>query len=224
MISLRGDSGFASPEIYDLAETPAHSYAIRLKMNSILKSPAADVEVDLDQLTMNNNVDYAVCYSEFMNKAGSLKYAGRVICKVEKPTNQMTYLYTFIVTNMELKPEDILRFYCNHSRMDNFIKESKSGFYFSCMSSHAMVVNACRLMICMLAYNLFNWFKRLVLPGHLRKIQIETFRLKLIRIATRVIRSSKYRGFWFCSKCPYQKEFHEILQNIKDLQISGQAA
>lgn len=87
-----------------------------------------------------------------------------------------------------------------------------------------MVVNAGRRMICMLAYNLFNWFKRLVLSGHLRKIQIETFRLKLIRIATRVIRSSRYRGFRFCSSCPYQREFHEILQNIKDLQISGQAA
>jgi len=42
-------------------------------------------------------------------------------------------------------------------------------------------------MICMLAYNLFNWFKRLVLPKHFQKMQIETFRLKLIKIAARVI-------------------------------------
>ena len=133
-------------------------------------------------------------------------------------------MYTFIVTNMDLMPEDIVRFYCNRGRMENFIKESKNGFDFSCMSSHSMAVNAGRLMICMLAYNLFNWFKRLVLPKHLQKMQIETFRLKLIKIATRVIRSARYRGFRFCSSCPYKKEFREILINIQQLQISEPAA
>ena len=219
VISLRGDSGFAAPEIYDLAETHACRYAIRLKMNSTLKSLAADIEADLDRLTKDNKVDYAVCHGDFMYKASSWKYARRVVCKVEKPTDQMTYMYTFVVTNMDLDPEDIIRFYCNRGRMENFIKESKNGFDFSCMSSHAMVVNAGRLMICMLAYNLFNWFKRLVLPKHFQKMQIETFRLKLIKIAARVIRSARYRSFRFCSSCPYKDEFREIQRNIQQLQI-----
>ena len=92
------------------------------------------------------------------------------------------------------------------------------------MSSHSMVVNAGRLMICMLAYNLFNWFKRLVLPKHFQKMQIETFRLKLIKIAVRMIRSSRYRSFRFCSSCPYKAEFREILLNIQQLQIPELAA
>lgn len=224
MISLRGDSGFAMPGIYDLAETNGCSYAIRLKMNSTLRSLAADTEADLDELTKQNKVDYAASYGEFLYQAGSWKYGRRVICKVEKPTNQMTYLYTFIVTNLDLAPEEIIRFYCNRGRMENFIKESKNGFDFSCMSSHSMVVNAGRLMICMLAYNLFNWFKRLALPKHLQKMQIGTFRLKLIKIAARVIRSARYRGFRFCSSCPYQKEFREILRNIQRLRIPELAA
>ena len=125
---------------------------------------------------------------------------------------------------MDLTPEDIIRFYCNSGRMENFIKESKNGFDFSCMSSHAMAVNAGRLMICMLAYNLFNWFKRLVLPKHFQKMQIETFRLKLVKIATRAIRSARYRTFRFCSSCPYKDEFREILLNIQQLQIPEPAA
>ncbi len=224
MISLRGDSGFALPQIYDLAETHGCSYAIRLKMNGTLRALAAEAEADLNETTKYNKVDYAVSYGEFMYQAGSWKYARRVVCKVEKPKDQMTYLYTFIVTNMDLSPEDTIRFYCNRGRMENFIKESKNGFDFSCMSSHKMAVNAGRLMICMLAYNLFNWFKRLVLPRHLQKMQIDTFRLKLIKIATRVIRSSRYRGFRFCSSCPYQEEFREILRNIQRLRIPELAA
>ena len=124
MISLRGDSGFAAPEIYDLAETHACSYAIRLKMNSTLRSLASDVAAVLDDLTKYNKVDYTVCYGEFVNKAGSWKYERRVVCKVEKPADQMTYMYTFIVTNMNLAQEDIIRFYCNRGRMENFLKES----------------------------------------------------------------------------------------------------
>lgn len=224
MVSLRGDSGFAIPEIYDLAETRGCSYAIRLKMNSSLKALAADIEAELDEMTRENKVDYAAAYGEFMYRAGSWKYERRVICKVEKPTDQMTYLYTFIVTNMDLGPEDIIRFYRNRGRMENFIKESKNGFDFSCMSSHRMAVNAGRLMICMLAYNLFNWFKRLVLPKHLQKMQIETFRLKLIKIAVRVIRSARYLGFRFCSSCPYQWEFWKILRNIQRLRVPEMAA
>ena len=67
-------------------------------------------------------------------------------------------------------------------------------------------------------------FKRLVLPKHFQKMQIETFRLKLIKIAARVIRSSRYRSFRFCSSCPYKDEFREILLNIQQLQIPELAA
>ena len=55
---------------------------------------------ELDEITRNNKVDYAVVYGEFMYKAGPWPYGRRVVCKVEKPENQMVYMYTFIVTNM----------------------------------------------------------------------------------------------------------------------------
>ena len=58
---------------------------------------------ELDEITRNNKVDYAVVYGEFMYKAGPWPYERRVVCKVEKPENQMVYMYTFIATkNMRL--------------------------------------------------------------------------------------------------------------------------
>lgn len=56
--------------------------------------------------------DYAVAYGEFMYKAGSWPYERRVVCKVEKPENQMVYMYTFVVTNMDSSPEYLIKFYC----------------------------------------------------------------------------------------------------------------
>ena len=55
--------------------------------------------------------------------------------KVEKSENQMVYMYTFIVTNMDSSPEYRIKFYCKRGMMENFIKESKSDFDFASVSS-----------------------------------------------------------------------------------------
>jgi len=62
--------------------------------------------------------------------------------------------------------------------MENFIKEGKSGFHFVAASSHSKVVNANRMRLHMLAYNLFNWFRRLAFPTDMRKQQVDTICLK----------------------------------------------
>ena len=71
----------------------------------------------------------------------------------------------------------------------------------------------------MLAYNLFNWFRRLVLPVNMRKQQVDTIRLKLIKIAARAIHSARAVTFKLCSSCPYKKEFYITLENIQQLDV-----
>jgi len=214
---LRGDSGFASPDLYNQCETNGTSYAIRLKENSVLRHLADHLDAELTDLTKDNLTDYAVVYGEFYYQAGSWDYPRRVACKVEKHSNQIFRMHTFIVTNMDLEPEQVIRFYCNRGRMENFIKEGKLGFDFGAVSSRSEIVNANRLQIHALAYNIFNWFRRLVLPEEMRKNLIDTVRLKLLKIAVRVVRSARYITFKLCSSCPYKREFFEILENIRRL-------
>ena len=92
--------------------------------------------------------------------------------------------------------------------MENFIKESKSGFDFSAVSSHNRIVNANRVQVHALAYNIFNWFRRLVLSAKMRKQRIDTVRLKLLKIATKVVHSARYITFKLWSSCPYKEEFY----------------
>ena len=70
-ILLRGDSGFATPDLYRQCEENGTSYVIRLKENSILREKASHLVDKLDEITRNNKVDYAKVYGEFMYKAGS---------------------------------------------------------------------------------------------------------------------------------------------------------
>lgn len=215
---LRGDSGFATNELYSLCETHGTHYAIRLKDNSALRRLAKDLDSELLDLTREDIVSYAVVYGEFLYKAGSWEYPRRVVCKIEKPYGQMIHLSTFVVTNMDSSSEDIIRFYCKRGQMENFIKECKSGFDMEYVSSSSQIVNANRVQIHALAYNLFNWFRRLVLPEKLKKDRINTFRLKLLKIAARIIRTARYIVFKLCSSCPFQSEFYETLRNIQRFQ------
>ncbi len=215
---LRGDSGFATPELYSICETNGTNYAIRLKENRILRNKASHLVDELNEITKNNMIDYAVVYGEFEYQANSWEYPRRVVVKVEKPANQMVPMYTFVVTNMDSSPKKLIKFYCKRGLMENFIKEAKNGFDFAAVSSRDKIVNANRLQIHAFAYNIFNWFRRIVLAAKLRKQQIDTIRLKLLKIATRVIHSARYITFKLCSSCAYKNEFYETLYNIRQIQ------
>ncbi len=99
---LRGDSGFASPDLYEACEENDCLYAIRLKQNSTLVKMAADADEALTRATRRNPIDYAVEYGEFEYQAGSWKHPRRVVFKVEKPANQFVPLYPFLVTTMTM--------------------------------------------------------------------------------------------------------------------------
>lgn len=216
---LRADSGFAKPALYEQCESNGISYAIRLKENNNLRKLAENLEDELSEITAENTVDYAVVYGEFTYQANSWAYPRKVVCKIEKPMNQFTHLYTFIVTNINAPAEKIIRFYCKRGAMENFIKECKNGFDFNAVSSSSMIVNSNRLQIRALTYNIFNWFKRLVLPESMKHQQVDTIRLKLIKIAAKVVHSARYVTFKLCSSCPYKDEFYATLHNIRKLKI-----
>lgn len=152
-----------------------------------------------------------------MYQANTWDYPRRVVFRIEKPYGTITHNYTFVVTNMDSSPEEIVKFYCGRGNMENFIKECKSGFDFAAVSSHSMTVNANRLRIHALAYNIFNWFRRLTLPKSMKKQRIDTIRLKLLKIAARIVYSARYVTFKLCSSCPYKQEFLDTLSNIRQL-------
>lgn len=68
-------------------------------------------------------------------------------------------------------------------------------------------------------YLIFDWFRRLALSANMRKQRIDTICLKLLKIAAKAVRSTRYITFKLCSSCPYKNEFYEPLSNISRLQM-----
>ena len=88
-ILLRGDSGFATPDLYKQCEKNGTSYVIRLKENGILRGKASHLVDELDEITGNNKVDHAVVYGEFMYKAASWHLQFGYDCLRKQNQNQI---------------------------------------------------------------------------------------------------------------------------------------
>ncbi len=103
--------------------------------------------------------------------------------------------------------------------MENYIKESKNGFHLDRMSSHHFACNEVRMMLSLLAYNLTNWLRTLCFPKEQKNMQIQTIRTRIIKVASKLVRSGRSLYFKLASSFVYATFFWDVLQRIQRLQI-----
>ena len=217
---LRGDSGFADNKIYTQCETNGCYYAIRLKENNILKQHASHLLAEVNRLASTATGSVAL-YDDFYYQAGSWAYPRRVVCKVEKKQGELFAEHTFVVTNMDQPAKRLIKLYCKRGLMENYIKEFKNSFCMS-MSNRQMKINQNLLLICQIAYNLFNWMKRLTLDAKMGKGQADGIRLRLLKVAGKVVRHGRRTWLELCSCFPYRRQLEEALRKV-DLLAHGLA-
>jgi hypothetical protein len=88
-ILVRGYSGFASPELYDLIEAQKKHYITRLKSNARLQSMAQVIaDEKLDSTRMDKRQVY---YAEFQYQSRSWDEPRRVVVKMEKPAGELLF-------------------------------------------------------------------------------------------------------------------------------------
>ncbi|NCU19107.1 IS1380 family transposase, partial [Pallidibacillus pasinlerensis] len=214
---LRGDSGFAVPALYDLCEDESVYYVIRLKSNAILQRMADELHPATEIFDVTKSEHY---YEEIEYQAKSWSKARKVIVQSVRPAGELFFTHSFFVTNFELaSPEAIVRAYQKRGTMENYIKEAKNGFYFDHMNSHAFQVNEVKMILTLLAYNLTNWLRTLCFPEGQKTMQIDTIRTRLIKVASKVVKSGRSLYFKLSSSFVYQKFFWDVLNRIQKLQL-----
>lgn len=137
-----------------------------------------------------------------------------------RPAGELFFTHSFFVTNFEwASPQDIVRGYQKRGTMENYIKEAKNGFYFDKMNSHSYMVNEVKMMLTLLGYNLTNWLRTLCFPEGQKTMQIDTIRTRIIKVASRLVKSGRSFHFKLSSSFVYQKFFWNVLGQIQKLQI-----
>lgn len=215
---VRGDSGFAVPALYELCEKESVYYVIRLKSNTTLQRIAEEYHPS----SMISDVTKTECYyEETIYQAKSWLKPRKVIIKSVRPAGELFFIHSFFITNLidAFSPKDIVLAYQKRGTMENYIKEAKNGFKLDKMNSHSFQVSEVKMMLGLLAYNLTNWLRTLCFPKEQKNMQIDTIRTRIIKVASKLVKSGRSLYFKLSSSFVYQEFFWKVLSRIQTLQI-----
>ena len=215
---VRGDSGFAVPDLYELCEKESVYYIIRLKSNAKLKVLAEELHPTHEIRDVSVTESYV---EESIYQAATWSTPRRVIIQSTRPAGELFFSHAFFVTNLSdtFSPKAIVTSYQKRGTMENFIKEAKDGFGFDQMKSHDYIVNEARMMISLLAYNFTNWLRTLSFPPVAKGIQIQTIRTQLIKVASKFVKSGRSLHFKLSSSFVYTCFFWDVLTRVQQLQF-----
>ena len=189
-------------------------YAIRLPSNDILQKL---IEHLLTRPVGRPPRRPIVLYEDFKYQATSWNKPRRVVAKVEWHQGELFPRVGFIVTNMSASAKGVVRFYNGKGTAEQWIKEGKYALNWTRLSCKNFVANQVRLSLFVLAYNLGNFLKRLVLPREIKHWSLRTLLNKLIMIGAKVVRHSRYVTFQMAEVAVSRNLFAEILLRIKRL-------
>ena len=159
-VAFRADAAFARPAIYEGLEHRDVAYAIRMPANKNLELAVEEI---LFRPPGRPSCKPVVRYKSFRYQAKSWTTPRRLVAKVEHHRGELFPRVGFIVTNMALPSRSVVRFYNKRGTAEQWIKEGKQATHWTRLSCHRFRANEVRLQLSVLAYNLGNLWRRLVL-------------------------------------------------------------
>ncbi|XJS10895.1 IS1380 family transposase [Aerococcaceae bacterium WGS1372] len=213
-ILVRGDSGFATPDIYDLCELYENHYVIRLKANRNLYRLAEEfVFYDNDHPWDEKEV----YYHSVLYQAASWTKSRRVCIRSTREVSELLFKHSFIVTNFSenISAKRVFETYNKRGTMENYIKEAKNSFFFDKTDSPEFLENEARMMISLLSYNLVNFLRTICFEPKLKGLQVNTIRLRLFKVAGKLVTTARQIYLKLSSSHVYQREFYAVFRQIQ---------
>ena len=213
-ILVRGDSGFATPDIYELCEAHDSDYVIRLKCNRNLARLAEELVYYDDNHPWDEREIY---YHSVPYQAASWTKSRRVCIRSTREAGELLFNHVFIVTSFSknISPKRVFETYNKRGTMENYIKEAKNSFYFDKTDSPRFIENHARMMISVLAYNIINFLRTICFDNKWQGSQIDTIRLRLFKVAGKLISTARKTYLKLSSSHVYQAEFYNIFRRIQ---------
>jgi hypothetical protein len=213
-IILRGDSGFCRWRLMRWCDRHDVSYVLGLARNRVLERLAKPfmraAEARFTRTGRKQRRFHAVRYA-----AETWDRRRRVIVKAERLRQGPNV--RFVVTNL-LAPTGRQIYdgiYTARGDMENRIKEQQRGLFADRTSCRKFLANQFRVLLASAAYVLIEHIRRTALAGtELGRAQVTTLRLKLFKIAGRVITSVRRVVFHLSSGCPYQHLFRHTVERL----------
>jgi hypothetical protein len=214
LILFRADAGFAVPALYSyLEDQPETRYVIGFITNNRVLVKTAPLLLKAQRQYQETGKKQRF-FTSFSYQAESWTKPRRIIAKVE-----YTHLganQRFVITNLSRKPQFVYDdIYVLRGDVENRIKELKLDIKADRLSCHRFLANQFRLLLHTAAYCLF-WLLRHHLQGtELATAQVNTLRLKLLKIGARIRETSRRIWVHLASGYPYRDLLAGLLQKLR---------
>ena len=126
----------------------------------------------------------------------------------------------FIVTNLSYPTIGIVRFYNGRGTAEQWIKEGKYALNWTRLSCHKFVANQVRLGLFIMAYNLGNFLRRLVLPESMKHWSLTSLQTRMIKTGGRLVRHARRLVFQLAEVLVSREMLCGILERIGRLRLA----
>ena len=210
-ITLRGDGHYGRPEVMDFCEANGISFVFGLAGNGAL---ARAVEIAADDIRTRRALKQAPVlrgYAQTRYQAKSWSKARRACARIEATTLGLDI--RFVVTNLVAGSAEHIydTLYCARGQAENLIKMHKSQLASDRTSCRAPLANQMRLILHTAAYWLMLKVRDAIPKAHaLATAEFATIRLRLLKIAARVIETARRVRIAFAAACPQAGLFQTL--------------
>ncbi|HKN41541.1 MAG TPA: IS1380 family transposase [Sphingomicrobium sp.] len=218
-ILLRADSHYCCPEVLDWCRANGLDYILGVAPTSTLQRHIEGLEASTKARFEAAPKDgKARRFKEFYDGAASWSRVERIIARIEAGADGADT--RFIVTNLETRNARVLYedVYCRRGQAENHIKSWKTHLAADRTSCTKATANQLRLFLHAGAYWLM-WGLRVSMPKRSmwRVAQFDTLRLRLIKIAARVVEMKTMLRVHLPTSCPGQDILRFALGRIPRL-------
>ena len=219
---FRADAAFAKPEIYEYLEARNIDYAIRLRSNQVLQREIAHRLIRPTEWLSPKPI---VSYHDFVYQAQSWNVARRVVSKVELAPGRTvsqsglhSYQPRYQPQLSNYRDSPLLQWPRHGGAMDK--RRQVRPELDQVVLPHKFVANQVRLGLFVLAYNLGNFMRRLVLPEAMKHWSLTSLQTRMIKTGGRLVRHAGRLVFQLAEVLVSREMLGGILERIGRLRLA----
>ena len=218
-ILLRADSHYCCPEVLDWCRANGLDYILGVAPTTTLRAHIETLEASAKaRFEAAPKAGKVRRFKEFLDGAASWSRVERTVARVEAGAEGPDT--RFIVTNLKIRNARVLyeNVYCRRGQAENHIKSWKTHLAADRTSCSKATANQFRLFLHAGAYWLM-WGLRVSMPKRSvwRVAQFDTLRLRLIKVAARVVEMKTMIKIHLPIACPAQDVLRLALMRIPRL-------
>jgi DDE family transposase len=190
-VIIRADKGFYDHKIIEWLEARKARFVIVARLTRPVKHKLAH----LKYVSVSAGVQAAEFSYQPIRWSHSYRFVVIRRPQPEEPDPQLRlfklgkYHYQVLVTNLDLRPLNLWRFYNGRAGIERIIRELKGDYPLGKIPTRHFLANEAYLHLLLLAYNLVNWFKRLCLPPDFQTATLDTLRNRILLMPAQLLRT-----------------------------------